>query len=173
VESTTATRPTAEPTIDTQLPTQTPAPTSAPNKPSRGRLRSKIAASLAGIRHLPTFIQGRPAQLTRALAEQLRTNFDLPDRRTPTPHPARLAGICAWAAVLGMTGLLVAGRALISMLANTAPGWFQPVIVIIGIIGITLTIGAFAAIHRPRVPWLLLTAATVPLLAGGWIVFSH
>jgi hypothetical protein len=75
----------------------------------------------------------------------------------------RLAGMCTWASALAFVGLIVAGRALVAIVTGQAPGWFEPIVVSFGLIGIVLTIGSFLTVHRPLLPWLLLAYATVPL----------
>lgn len=82
------------------------------------------------------------------------------------PHPARLIGICTWAAGLGLIGMPVAGRSSVAVLTDAAPPWFEPTVVLAGMLGIGLTIAAFAAIHRRWLPWLLLLAATALLAAN-------
>jgi hypothetical protein len=89
-----------------------------------------------------------------------RERFRLPGRNDPAPHPARLAGICGWAAGLALLGLPVAGRSSVAILADAAPGWFEPTVVTVGMLGIVVTVAAFAAIHRRWLPWLQLLAAT-------------
>lgn len=84
----------------------------------------------------------------------------LPGRYDPAPHPVRLAGVCAWAAGLALLGLPVAGRSSVAVVAGTAPGWFEPTVVIVGLLGIGTTASGFAAIHRRWLPWLLLVAGT-------------
>lgn len=84
----------------------------------------------------------------------------LPGRHDPAPHPVRLAGICVWAAGLALLGLPVAGRSSVAILAGVAPGWFEPTVVTVGLLGIVSTGAGFAAIHRRWLPWLLLAAAT-------------
>jgi hypothetical protein len=90
----------------------------------------------------------------------LRTSLQLPDRRVPAPHPIRLLAICGWAAGLGLLGLPVAGRSSVAIITGTAPGWFEPVVVSVGVVGILVTAATFAAIHRRWLPWLLLLAGT-------------
>lgn len=102
-------------------------------------------------------------QLRGPMVDWLGASFRLPSRHDPAPHPARLAGICAWAAGLGLVGLPVAGRISVAIVTNGAPGWFEPTVVTVGVLGIVLTVAAFAAIHRRWLPWLLLAVATVPL----------
>lgn len=99
----------------------------------------------------------------RGFAAWLRDRFRLPGRRDPAPHPGRLIGVCTWAACLALLGLPVAGRSSVAIITGAAPAWFEPAVVTVGVCGILLTIAAFAAIHRPRLPWLLLIGATVPL----------
>jgi hypothetical protein len=41
--------------------------------------------------------------------------------------------------------------------------WFEPTITTAGLVGIGLTAAAFAAVHRRRLPWAMLGAATVML----------
>lgn len=100
------------------------------------------------------------------MSEILRTSFKLPDRRVPAPHPIRLFAICAWAAGLGLFGLPVAGRSSVAIVTGTAPGWFEPVVVSVGVLGILVTAATFAAIHRRWLPWLLLLGGTVLLLSN-------
>lgn len=92
-------------------------------------------------------------------------------RFDPAPPPARLAGVCGWAAALVLLGLPVAGRAWVALLTGTAPGWFEPIVLTCGFGGILLTAAAFGATtHRSRLPWLLLTAASVALLVNGTVI---
>ncbi|HLU44379.1 MAG TPA: hypothetical protein VKZ67_05070 [Natronosporangium sp.] len=176
MESTTVTRP----VTDAQPPAQSSSPEAAPTPRRRWPVRLAVAVAgrldaLTGGRasRIGRIITGPQARaLARSIAQQVRTNLRLPDRDTPTPHPVRLAGICVWAALLGLTGLLVAGRIAVAVVAGTAPGWFEPVVITLGGVGIVLTICAFAAIHRPRVPWLLLASATLPLVLNGLLAFS-
>jgi hypothetical protein len=44
--------------------------------------------------------------------------------------------------------------------------WYLPTALILGAIGIGATVGAFASIHRRRMPFYLLGVASVALLAG-------
>jgi hypothetical protein len=74
-----------------------------------------------------------------------------------------MLGVCAWATALGIVGIGVALRALVAMLAGQMPHWFEPAITTTGLLGIALTAAAFAAVHRRRLPWALLGAATLML----------
>jgi hypothetical protein len=96
----------------------------------------------------------------------LRTSLQLPDRRVPAPHPIRLFVICAWAAGLGLFGLPVAGRSSVAIITGEVPGWFEPAVVSVGVLGILVTAASFAAFHRRWLPWLLLLAGTGLLLSN-------
>lgn len=90
--------------------------------------------------------------------------FHLPTTADPTPSQARLVGMCGWAAVLGLVGVLVGARAFMALF-DPMPGWFEPVVIAQGVAGIACTIGAFLAVHRRELPWLLLGLATAALLS--------
>jgi len=72
-------------------------------------------------------------------------------------------GVCGWAAVLGALGLVIGIRGFVADLAGAAPGWYEPTMIVVGVVGIGLTVAAFAAVHRRRMPYILLSAATVVL----------
>ena len=90
----------------------------------------------------------------------------LPAPGDPAPDTARMLGVCAWAALLCVVGLAVAGRAMVALLAGSPPGWYEPTVIGAGVSGIGLTAAAFLAVHHRRLPWVLLTAATIPLAVG-------
>lgn len=96
----------------------------------------------------------------------LRAGFKLPDGQVPAPHPIRLFAICTWAAGLGLFGLPVAGRSSVAIITGSAPAWFEPVVVSVGVAGILVTAATFAAMHRRWLPWLLLAAGTALLLSN-------
>lgn len=93
----------------------------------------------------------------------------MPGPRDLPPRPARLFGVCAWAAALGLLGLPVAGRASVAIITGQAPSWLEPTVVSCGLAGICLTATSFAAIHRRHLPWLLLAAASVGLVVNGYL----
>jgi len=74
-------------------------------------------------------------------------------------------GICGWAAALGIVGMLVGLLALVAMVRTTV-GWYSPTVLAVGLAGILSTIGALASVHRHRLPWLLLGAASAALLTA-------
>jgi hypothetical protein len=100
------------------------------------------------------------------VSEMARTGLKLPDHRVAAPHPIRLFAICSWAAGLGLFGLPVAGRSSVAIVTGSAPGWFEPVVVSVGVLGILVTGATFATLHRRWLPWLLLVAGTALLLCN-------
>jgi hypothetical protein len=81
-------------------------------------------------------------------------------------------GTCAWAAVLGLVGLVVAARSLWAIMAGLAPGWFEPAVIGAGLVGIGLTVAGFTAIHQRYLPWALLAAASAVLAATTAMMIS-
>ncbi len=95
-------------------------------------------------------------------------NFRLPNATDPPPASRHLAWICAWAALIGLAGMLAAVRAFIGLIYEER-GWYLPVLVLIGLTGMTSTIGAFASVHRRRLPMILLGVASTTVIAA-WVV---
>jgi uncharacterized RDD family membrane protein YckC len=96
------------------------------------------------------------------------SNFRVPSAADPPPAARHLARICAWAAVVGLAGTLAAVRAFIGLIFQP-PGWHLPVLVLIGLVGMASTIGAFASVHRQRLPMILLGVASASVVAA-WFV---
>lgn len=142
-------------------PVSTSAGPAAAEHPTPGagvRISPLIVPTQPGAGHLPGF--GASAATT---AE--------PSTRTvgadvPAPRLRTLIGICGWAALLGGVGLIIGIRGFWGIAAGDAPGWYEPTIVTLGLIGIFITIGSFLTAHRDRVPWILLGCASVSLITG-------
>lgn len=77
----------------------------------------------------------------------------------------RVAGVALWACVLAFGGLGVAVAAFVRILSH-APGWFEPIVVVVGVIGIGLTAAAFPVARRGGLPWMFLGGATVVLIVA-------
>lgn len=86
--------------------------------------------------------------------------------RGEQPRMRQLMGVCGWAAVLGGLGLVIGIRGFIGDLMGKAPGWYEPAMIIVGILGIGLTVSAFVTVNRGRLPYALLGAATFVLLTA-------
>ncbi|GAA2629469.1 hypothetical protein [Paractinoplanes durhamensis] len=88
--------------------------------------------------------------------------FRFPAADDPAPTPARLLTMALYAAALGLTAVGVGLRAMVTIFGGTA-FWYIPTLSLFGLLSVTLVVGSFLSIHRPILPWLLLTAATAPL----------
>ena len=126
-----------------------------------GMLRLPGASRLAGMLRLPgSFRLVRSFRLVGA--------FRLPGIDDPAPAANHLAAVCGWAAGLGLGGMAVALRAFVGLISADR-GWYAPTVITLGVVGLMCTIGAFASVHRRRLPLTLLGVATATLIAG-WFV---
>ena len=92
------------------------------------------------------------------------SSVDLPAVERRQPRLRQLMGVCGWAALLGVVGLVVGIRGFIGDLVGAAPDWYEPAMIAVGFIGIALTVGAFITVQRRRMPYALLGGATVVLV---------
>jgi hypothetical protein len=107
---------------------------------------------------------GEPAGLARVtLAMRPETK--------QAPAPGRLIGLCAWAAVIGIAGLVLAIRSAFAIIAG-APGWFAPIAALDGVIGFVSTLGAFATARWRLVPWVLLGVASITIIVALVLVLN-
>jgi hypothetical protein len=120
-----------------------------------------------------SFVEGLGLRIQREARTEPRPTpsgasriFRLPGSDDPAPPTTKLVGMCAWASGLGLVGLLVATRAMLAIWRGNPPGWYEPSFVIVGLVGIGLTVGAFMSIQRRRLPWVMLALATMPLIAS-------
>jgi hypothetical protein len=90
------------------------------------------------------------------------TLFRFPAADDPAPATSRLLGMSLYAAALGLTGVVVGARGLLTALGGT-PFWFMPALALLGLVSVAAAVGAFLSIHRPTLPWLLLLAASLPM----------
>jgi hypothetical protein len=88
--------------------------------------------------------------------------FRFPAADDPAPAPARLLGMSLYAAGLGMTGVGVGARGLLTALGGT-PFWFMPALALLSLVSVAAAVGAFLSIHRRSLPWLLLVGASAPM----------
>ena len=107
---------------------------------------------------------GEPAGLARV------TLAMRPETKQP-PAPGRLVGLCAWAAVIGIIGLVLAIRSAFAIIAG-APAWFAPLAAIVGLIGFSSTLGAFVTARWRIAPWALLGVASVTIIVALILVLS-
>jgi len=89
-----------------------------------------------------------------------------PALRTGTPRMRALAGAAVWALLLCLGGLVCGVLGLIQIVSGSASGWYEPVIIVVGVLGLALAAAAFPLVERRGLPWLLLAASTVTLIGG-------
>ena len=99
---------------------------------------------------------------TRPPAVETEPLFRFPTPDDPDPGATRVLAMSLYAAALGLAGVGVGLRGLVSALGGV-PGWYVPLVVLMGLVSVALAIGAFLSLHRPALPWTLLLAAAVPL----------
>ncbi|MDI1460568.1 hypothetical protein QEZ54_06275 [Catellatospora sp. KI3] len=126
-------------------------------------------SAMPAARTAPDEAARTPGRLRSAVSARFR----LPAEDDPAPRAKRLVGLSLWAAVLAFLGLIPGGRLGVTLaLGMPAPGWYAPVTLALGVLGILAMVGGFAAIHRDRLPTYLFTAATVLLLANITLAYS-
>jgi hypothetical protein len=119
----------------------------------------------------PVAVPTQPQQVAGAPAgpaglSSVTGAFRRPDLSRGGPNPRRLAGLAGWAAALGLLGLVVGVRGLVAILIGGIPGWYEPTLIGMGLVGIGLTSGAFLTVQRGQLPWILLGAGTAVLLSS-------
>ncbi|HIV56416.1 MAG TPA: hypothetical protein H9902_00530 [Candidatus Stackebrandtia faecavium] len=77
----------------------------------------------------------------------------------------RLIGVCAWALFLALAGFVLGAIAMIRLMGPT-PVWFEPTFSAVGVLGLFMAIAAFVTVQFRRLPWQLLGASTLTLVAG-------
>jgi hypothetical protein len=102
---------------------------------------------------------GEPAGLARVTLAMQKPGGDT------SPAPRRLIGLCAWAAAIGIIGVVVGIWAGITAMIG-APAWYLPVASLIGLAGVAATMGAFVTARAPQMPWRLLSGATLTLIVA-------
>ncbi|THV43144.1 hypothetical protein [Glycomyces buryatensis] len=83
----------------------------------------------------------------------------------PAVRLRRLAGVASWALLLVLAGVASAIVSLFQIFGD-APSWFTPAFITVGVIGMLLTMMAFATLRFRGVPWMFMAAASATLLAA-------
>jgi hypothetical protein len=118
------------------------------------------------------FTQSRPGMLVQQYRgsefhdrtkHAVSVRFRIPLATDPAPEQRRLILVSAWAGALGLVGFVVAMPVLLDLF-RPAGDWYGPVMILIGMIGVGATAGAFASIHRRRAPWIGLTIGSAALI---------
>jgi hypothetical protein len=106
--------------------------------------------------------QYRDSEFHGRTKHAVRVRFRLPLDGDPAPEPRRLALVAGWAGALGMAGVIVLLPVLTSLFRPSG-GWYVPTMMLVGLVGVGATAGAFASIHRRRAPWIGLWIGTAAL----------
>ncbi|GGQ76699.1 hypothetical protein [Couchioplanes azureus] len=112
----------------------------------------------------------RPAAPPAAGEEAL---FRFPAADDPAPGTRRLLGMSIYSALLGLAGVGVGVRGLLSQIGGGVPGWYTWVLAFLGMVSVALSVGAFLSIHRRLLPWLLLISAAVPLIVDVMLAVAY
>jgi hypothetical protein len=99
--------------------------------------------------------------------------FRFPAADDPAPGARRLLGMSIYAAFLGLAGVGVGVRGLLSQIGGGVPGWYTWVLAFLGMVSVGLSVGAFLSIHRRVLPWALLLGAAVPLIADIMLAVAY
>jgi hypothetical protein len=103
------------------------------------------------------------ARLSRLPSQQEALDVLAELRMPGTPDPdvrlRRLLGVCAWSALLGFVGLIIGIRIVFGIFTEM-PLWYWTLTFLLGIPGIAATVASFATLHKGRLPWKLLRAAS-------------
>jgi hypothetical protein len=99
--------------------------------------------------------------------------FRFPGVDDPAPGTRRLLAMSIYASFLGLAGVGVGIRGLVSQIGGGVPGWYVPVLAFLGMVSVAFSVGAFLSIHRRVLPWLLLLGAAVPLIADVMLAVAY
>ena len=91
--------------------------------------------------------------------------FRFPAPDDPAPGTRRLLSMSIYASLLGLAGVGVGARGMLSQIGGGVPGWYVPLLAFLGMVSVALSVGAFLSIHRRVLPWGLLLGAALPLTA--------
>ncbi|MEV4535816.1 hypothetical protein AB0J82_18510 [Asanoa sp. NPDC049518] len=143
----------------TEPPPSDDRPTAAPSEGAAPRSGDPVS-----VERLPTRLSLNKAKHAATAQSGIFRLGDLVHSDTrPTPESAHMLGVCAWGTALALAGVGVGIRGLAAIVGGIAPGWYQPALIVVGLIGVFLTVGAFVTIQRRYTPWLMLAFATIPL----------
>jgi hypothetical protein len=105
--------------------------------------------------------------------DERETFFRFPAADDPNPGTGRLLAMSLYSALLGLAGVGVGARGLVSTIGGGVPGWYVPVLAFAGMLSVALSVGAYLSIHRPALPWLLLFTAAAPLAGAVLLAVAY
>jgi hypothetical protein len=99
--------------------------------------------------------------------------FRFPAAGDPAPRTRRLLIMTLYASALGLIGVGVGVRGLVSVIGGGVPVWYVQTLAGLGLLSVALVVAAVLSIHRRRLPWLLLAAAAVPVTADVLLAVAY
>jgi hypothetical protein len=103
--------------------------------------------------------------------DEMYFRFPAPD--DPAPGTARLLTMSLYASLLGLGGVGIGVRGMLSQLGGGVPDWYVLMLASLGMVSVALSVGAFLSIHRRVLPWVLLLSAAVPLAADVMLAVAY
>lgn len=103
--------------------------------------------------------------------EEAMFRFPAPD--DPSPSSRRLLIMSLYSSLLGLGGVGVGVRGLVSQIGGGVPFWYSWVLALFGLTSVTLAVAAFLSIHRRVLPWVLLLTAAAPLIADVLLAVAY
>ncbi|MCH7232042.1 hypothetical protein L0U85_14425 [Glycomyces sp. L485] len=116
----------------------------------------------------PTFLSGKAAEVPRQNGAPLGPggpDTDPTPPESPQVRLRRLAGVASWALALVLAGSASAIVGLFHVFGD-GPSWFTPAFITTGVVGMLLTMMAFATLRFKGVPWMFMAAASATVLAA-------
>ena len=113
-----------------------------------------------------------PADRPETVGEE-EAFFRFPAADDPAPGARRLLAMSVYASFLGLGGVGIGIRGMVSQIGGGVPDWYVPALAVLGMVSVAFSVGAFLSIHRRVLPWLLLLGAAVPLAADVMLAVSY
>jgi hypothetical protein len=114
-----------------------------------------------------------PAPAGETDAADAEVFFRFPGVDDPAPGTRRLLAMSVYASLLGLAGVGIGIRGMVSQIGGGVPGWYVPVLAFLGMVSVGLSVGAFLSIHRRVLPWVLLLGAALPLIADIMLAVAY
>ena len=98
--------------------------------------------------------------------------FRFPAPDDPPPGARRMLGMAVYGTVHGLCGVGVGLYAVLAVFGG-APVWYLPVLAVLTMLSVAPVVAAFLAIHRRKLPWLLLLAGAPPMIADILVALAY
>lgn len=122
----------------------------------RFRLRLRPDAAGALLRSAAIRLSRLPSE---AIVRETLTDLRMPGTWETEVRLRRLVGVCAWALLLGLVGMVLGARVLFGIFTEM-PWWYVTLLFALGVPGVLSTVGAFLTLHKGQLPWKLMGIAS-------------